>query len=338
MKSNKEIFAVLAIVVFLSGCAGHKQLSSAALKDPAQAVSFPHPVEAEKRNVKHITSFTVFMDPALWSEMDPSSSGIFPVVGYSEEDKIPGYCVYSGLTYWGDYTLRCSVEKSMAELDGVKFIIFSRDSGYAFSLAGIETSFLIKNDKDLAYDVARFDKDPNYISKFYASFGLTLAELNSLWERYISSHGKNFSDYQIIEEIELGSKDWEEYKRKTAISFPNVFEMPNGELRCSKLELDQFREYAVEIPGFNGSQRMLKRATLPVISVASGGFGWVPIVAVSLAGDAIAANIDDGWSGFYARAGTFRYSMAHVFRRISADYKELIRIRDQKIDLLEGAK
>jgi hypothetical protein len=335
MKSYKFAFVIIVSMSLASGCAG-KPMAKTAFRDPAQAVSIPHPVESEKKQVQFITNFSVFMDPALWSEMDPSGSGTFPVVGLKGYEKIPGYCVYSGLTYWGDFTLRCSIERSEQDLEGIKFILQNRDSGYAFSLAGIETSLLRKSETDLVYKVEAFDKDQEFCAGFFHAYGMDLRALKELWRIYIASHGKDPGDYQIVEEIAVGSHEWDEYKRTTAKIFPNVFQMPDGQLRCSKMNLDEFRDHAVEIPGFNGSQRFIKRATLPVLSIASGGFGWAPMAAAGLAGDAIAAGIDDSWSGFYARAEAVRYSLAPALRRISADYKALLIARDAKLQALGG--
>jgi len=111
--------------------------------------------------------------------------------------------------------------------------------------------------------------------------------------------------------------------------------MSNGEIRCGNLPLKSFRQTAVEMPGFNGVDRYLKRAKVPLIALPFSGVGLLASTGVILASDAIVAGVNSDLTGSYARAKTLRYQMAPLFRQICLIYKELLEKRDERINKLE---
>jgi hypothetical protein len=207
-------------------------------------------------------------------------------------------------------------------LAGSKVLYFNRDAGWAFSLLGEEIvqKEVVSSDNGkrvLSYDSQKFDDDKNYQKEIFDNFGTIL------------------SDDYLIQEIQVGSKEWEQYKKNLFALMPYKYKMENGQIRIGHLPLDWFRQVAVEMPGFTGTQRYLNRAT---INLATLPFIATPVGILALAGmagEAVAAGIDDDWRGYYGRAETIRYAMAPVFRQICAIYKAMLAERNNRIIQLE---
>ena len=111
---------ILLMLAMIAGCAssnGH--LPDHALKDPADGISIPNPVEYERQGRKVMTMFKIVMDPGLWTEVI-AGGGVWPIVGAAHEDDneklYRGYCYLDSPNYWGDFLLNCLLNYPEADL------------------------------------------------------------------------------------------------------------------------------------------------------------------------------------------------------------------------------
>ncbi|MCX6765836.1 MAG: hypothetical protein NT136_02665 [Candidatus Moranbacteria bacterium] len=328
MKRLRMIILFVFVVAILFGCATgrDKYIPDHAMKNPADGVSIPHPVEAEKAGTKKITTFTFFMNPDLWVEV-VGGGGVWPILGSDGEKEFRSYSWMSGISHWGDFLLQASFQKTIQEIAYVKFISYNRDAGWAYKLNGEK----IPEDK---YDPKSFDNDPEYRKKVFSEFGTNFEELDACWKTYFRSHGLNLPEgISSVKEIELGTKEWETYKQKVASMMKSNPKMGNGEIRSSFLPLEEFKKVAVENPGFNGGSRFVKQGlNIPLLAVPFASTSIIIAAAASLAGDVARAGINDDYSSYYARSTVLRIGLKDNFHTIVNVYKELLRERDRIIN------
>ncbi|MFH1367317.1 MAG: hypothetical protein ABIH38_05045 [Patescibacteria group bacterium] len=319
-------FCLMFLTVPMIGCVAGQYLPKQALINPVDGISVPHPVEIEKVGVKTITTFQGLMDSGLWVEV-VGAGGVWPWLARTPLGEIlDGYAYLTGINYWGDWQLQFVFLGSVKELQFVKILYFNRDAGYCYKLTGVQAE----------YDPQKFDTSEDYRNKIFQEYGMTLKELDGFWLDYLRE--KELNPPQTLSsaiELKTDSPEWEDFKSRVARVFPYNYKMGNGEIRSSYLPLESFRQAAVEIPGFNGVDRYLKRAKLPIVALPFAGAGLLVIAGASVAGDAVSAGIDANWTGAYARAETLRYKMAPLFRQICLVYKELLKKRDERIKNLQ---
>jgi hypothetical protein len=336
MKTLKFL-VVFLVLVGLIGCGSSaKYLPRHALTDPVEGISVPHPVEIEKAGIKTITTFIAIMDPGLWTEI-VAGGGIWPALAQAPNGEIlKGYGYLSGINYWGDFLLQFVFCYSREDLVQAKILYFNRDAGWAYQLIGQEVKVAGQAEKSLTYNPKKFDDDEEYQTELFTKLGMTLSEMDAFWIDYLKEKGINASpDLSSIRELIVGSKKWQQYKKKLAIQMRYNYKMGNSQIRTGYLPLENFRQLAVEMPGFSNGERYLERAKLPLIALPFTGAGMLIVAAASVASDAVVAGIDDNWTGFYGRATILRHQMAPLFRQICRVYKELLVKRDEKIRTLE---
>ncbi len=326
MKRLKIFLVALGIVLLMSGCAttgGDKYLSHRAFDKPEQGISIPHPVEVEREYGEKIFSFfTGIMDAGLFTEV-VTGGGVWPaMVQKTDGVTLKGYAYLSGISYWGDFLLTFVFHATREDLIDAKGFCFNRDAGWAYSLFGDEVGekelSSENKTKVLVYNSEKFDEDKLYREEIFDNFGTTLSK-----------------DY-LIQEIQIGSKDWEEYKKNLFVLMPYSYKMADGQIRVGHLPLSMYRQLAVEMPGFTGAQRWANRAT---INLAQLPFILTPIGYLALAGvvgDVAVAGVDTNWHGYYGRAETIRYAMAPVFRQICSVYKKMLAERNYEIERLKN--
>ena len=322
MRALKILF-VLVAVFWLAGCASSgKYLPEHALTNPAESISVPHPVELEKAGIEVITTFVSVMDPGLWIEV-VAGGGVWPTLALTPNGKIlKGYAFLTNINYWGDFLLQFVFCCSQKELAQAKILYFNRDAGWGYRLVGNE----------VRYEPKKFDRDKEYQTKFFTEFGMSLSGLNDFWIDYLKEKEINpYPGLSSVHEVIVGSTKWQEYKEKLAVKMQHNYKMADGEIRCGYLPLDTFRQIAVETPGFNGKDRYLKQAKLPLIALPFYGAGMLVMAGASVVSDTITAGVNDDWTGYYARAKIMRYQMAPLFRQICQIYKELLKARDEEI-------
>lgn len=330
------------VSVFAVGCAstnGH--LSKYALTNPAEGISVPHPVEIEKAGIKAFTTFTAIMSPDLWTEL-VAGNGVFPIMGYLEKakDLFKGYSYVADINWWGDFLLRCVFAHSKAELEDAKFVVLNKDAGWAYMLDGPEAYQAPTegtDEKPFRYDSEKFEKDEEYQKKFFEKFGRTFKELDEFFKSYFKEKGLEVVEgLTSVNEIIVGSDEWEAYKEKLATRLPFNYKLANGQIRSGHLPLEAFKDIAVEDPGFTSGARFAKDAKIPLIALPFTGIAWPVMAGASLANSALVAGVDDSWSGYFGRAKVIRHDLAPSFRQITAIYKELLKKRDERNKELEA--
>ena len=305
----------------LIGCASSKgyHIPKYALTDPVDGISVLHPVELEKAGIKEIITFQGILDPGLWVEV-VNAGGVWPFLAKTPSNKIlDGYVYLSNITYWGDWQLQFDFLGNYEEIKTAKILYFNKDAGFAYSPIG----------EQIEYDPKKFEEDKEYQDKLFQEHGKTLEELDMFWKDYlIQKELDPPSDFTSVMQIKIPSPEWKKYKGKLTALMQYNYKMGNGEIRCGYLPLESFRKTAIEIPGFNGVDRYLKQAKIPLIALPFSGIGFLASTGVTLASNAIVAGIDTDWTGAYARAKVLRYQMAPLFQQITLIYKELLKKRD----------
>ncbi|MFH1671286.1 MAG: hypothetical protein ABH889_00710 [Candidatus Portnoybacteria bacterium] len=322
-----KLIVLLSSMVWLVNCASTKEfIPKHAIINPAKGISIPHPVELEKAGIKVITTFQGIMDSGLWVEVI-NAGGVWPFLAKTPFGEIlDGYVYLAGVNYWGDWQLQFISMYNLEELKEAKILLFNRDAGFCYQLNG----------KQVEYDPKKFDSDEKYQKKIFQDYGWTLKKLDLFWLDYLKEKGLNPpDDLSSLAEIKIGSDEWNRFKGKIVSLMKYDYKMSNGEIRCGYLPLESFRQVAVEIPGFNGIDRYLKRAKVPLFALPLAGAGLLVTAGASVLGDAVAAGADSSWSGSYARAQVIRYQMVPLFRQMTLIYKELLIKRDQRIMWLE---
>lgn len=334
---------IVFLALGLAGCASSgKHLPEAAMQDPAQGISVKSPEEMEENGVKKVTTFTSKMDPGLWTEV-VYGSGVWPALARTPEGELKkGYAYLSEVNYWGDFLLRFVFAGEEGISEDSRILYFNRDAGWAYTLRGEEVKVTKEEKEDqqkVQYDPEQMD-DEEYQQKLFREFGMTLAELDEFWRGYLRNRGAQPpSDLSSVQHIKVGDNgDWKSFKKKIVSKMKNKYKMGDEQIRVSYLPEKQFKEVSSSIPGFNGTDRFVKKANLPVAALPFTGTGMAVSSGAKVLSTAVSASIDDDWSGFYGRAETLRYKLAPNFRALCRIYKNLLRQRDQKIRELQQQK
>jgi hypothetical protein len=329
-----SIFVVF-LFLGLAGCASSgKHLPEVAMQDPAQGVSVEAPEEMEENGVKEITTFTSRMDPGLWTEV-VYGSGVWPALARTPQGELKkGYAYLAEVNYWGDFLLRFVFAGEKGISEGSRILYFNRDAGWAYTLKGEE----VQGEK-IKYHPEQMN-DAEYQEKLFHEFGMTMVELDDFWRKYLRERGAQPpSDLSCVQRIKVGDNgDWKNFKKKIVSRMQHKYKMGDERIRVSYLPEKQFKEVSSSIPGFDGTDRFVKRAKLPLVALPFTGVGAVASSGASVLSSAVSASIDDDWSGFYGRAKSLRYELAPNFRALCRIYKNLLRQRDQKIRELQQQK
>ncbi len=319
----RHILAVFLLALSGIGCASGNYLPKHAFSDPVEKISVPHPVEAEKDKVKTITTFVAFFDPGLWIEV-VANGGVWPALALGNGEKFSGYAYLAGIDYWGSFYLRVVFLCGLDDLAKARIVYSSADGGWLYQLSGAE----------VAYDPRRFDKEEDYQKQIFQEHGMTLSELEIFYRNYF--RGKDLlapNDLTSVSEITVGSPEWDEFKERTSQTMRHHYKV-GAQVRSSYLPLDKFKTEAVEMPGFNSSQRWLKNTKVMMI-FPFWNAGVLALGVASIVSDAVVAGIDDSWSGSYARAETIRHQMAPLLRQVCRIYQDLLEERDRRIRELQ---
>ncbi len=323
----KEKLAMI-FVLLLIGCASNpnkyipKEISGHTRLDPADGISILHPVELEKAGIKKFVTFQGLLEPGLWVEVI-NAGGVWSfLVQTTYGEILSGDAFLTSVTYWGDWQIQFVFMGPYKDIQGGKILYFNRDAGFAYTPLG----------KQIEYDPKEFDKNHDYRKSLFDNHGQMISQIDQFWHDYLKDKGlEPPTDLSSMLEISIPSDDWLDYKDKVSRIMPHNYKMGNGEIRCGVLPLEMFKKAAVEIPGFNGVDRYLKRAKVPLIALPLSGIGLLASAGVSLASDAIVAGVDDSWTGSFARAEVLRYRIAPLFRQMVLIYKKLLKNRDERI-------
>ena len=312
-----SFLAVAAFFLLLEGCATRTRVSSYGFSRPEQAVSIPHPVEIEKAGNEYVTVFTAILDVGTWGAESVEGAGVWPVLAEQKSAKpLPGYAFVSDLNWWGDYTLQVVMVGEQKSLFESKIIVLDRDGGKVHDLTG----------KEFNYNPKKFDKGGLYEAEIFQS-GMTLSELKSFWKMYTEKRGVDPVEFIAVEEILVGSSQWEVFRLKLAEKLEHNYKMPDGEIKEGFFPLEDFRRQSAKNNGATPGQRFARSAgNLPLIPN--------PIALVVYAGSVVDGLVQASYGpiqGFYAQAECLRGDLKPNFRLMQKMYKQLLMQRDAVI-------
>lgn len=333
---------VLSVMVVVAGCASQaKYLPKQIEQQPdIAAFSLKHPAQWEQEGVKTLLFFKGLFNEELFAEggyvwRPLGKSGNALVKGEALLLHVPDDC--------GHYLVQGIFPMTEEEVRSARFFLPNRDLGWAYKMSkakvpgGVDVK-VEKDAKGVPYDPKRFDSDKEYQAKFFETHGMSLSEMDSMWNSYFSACGSKPEGFIAAYFIQVGSKEWEDYKDLINMLIEkeilHAYEMPNGELRYGYLPLKDFRAKAVHEPGFSGINRYRSKMKIgfsTIIGLATGIF--VP-GAGSLAGGIPYALIRDEWSGSFFRSTGQRKENAPGFVAVSDGYRQRIQEKNQFLKAL----
>lgn len=333
---------VLLVPLLFGACAGKNQayLPKYAITEPREAISIPHPIELQKSEVKTITTWRGIISPDLLVEVI-AGNGVFPVIGSHGQKEFHGFAYLVDLNYWGDWIVQFEFQNSFDELKNAKFILVNRDGGFAYSMMGER---VVADDKSNLqkkvnpYKVEKFDTDKEERVKFIDEFGTTLSDVNTSWQHFFATRGINLAGKSVVKEYAVGSDEWlrmvDAVNRDIDSGKLTAYKV-GKEIRIGRMDLDQFADKASDVPDFKAGDRFIKRASLPVISLASMAFGPLAMAGAGFGGTVYSANVDNDWHGHTLRSKFWGYELAPTFRSVCEQYKKLLAGRDEQIRKLK---
>jgi len=311
--------AILFVSLFgLTACAGkYESVTDNGFKQPEQAISIPHPSELENGKSQYVTIFPVILDPGLWGVEGFSKNnldvGVFPII---TESDIKGYAIITEQNRWADQSMQAIVVGKKDDLGGI--VCLSRGGDTIHSVTG----------QEYEYDPKRFKEDAKYKAEVISRVGMSVQEVETFWRKYSRERGIDIPpDFHFVEEIEIGSLRWEDYKSRLATRLTQVYRMPDGQIRRGYIPLDDFRLAAsrnnAATPGQRFSRSVFVPATVDPLTLGVGTIG-------SFLNGLIAAS-NGPVEGFYALAECRRGDLKPRFREMSDNFKKLLMERDEII-------
>lgn len=317
MRNKSWSLFLPVLFVLLAGCATPARITSNGFEQPKQAISIPHPRQLEIDGELYVVIAPFILDPGVWGVEGFSHKdldvGIFPVI---TDGKVKGYALITEPNAWADQIMRAIVVGRKNDVGRIAYL--SRDGHTILDITG----------EEFEYDSEKFEKNADYRAKIFSAVGMTIQEIENFWREYSEARGLEIpSDFQFVEEIKVGSDRWEEFKSQLATRLTQNYKMADGQIRQGYMSLDDFRLEATKNHGTTAGQRFARKAVIPAtIEPITFGIGTVG----SFLNGLIAAS-NGPMEGFYSLAECKRGDLKPRFRKMSADFKTLLIIRDQKI-------
>lgn len=321
MKSLKLSFLLVALsvsIAMLSGCSiKADSVTKNGFGKAEEAMSMPHPAQMERDGEQYVVILPMILDSGLWGVEGFSQGkldvGIFPVI---TDGKAKGYALITEANLWADQVMRAVVVGRKSDIGKIAYL--SRDGHAMYDVTGDE----------LVFDAKKFDKDAGYKNEVFAAMGMDIPEIEGFWRKYSQARGIEIpADFQFVEEIKVGSARWEEFKTQLATRLPQRYKMADGKIRQGYMPLEDFQQEAMKNNSATPGQRFARKAVVPAtiepVTLAIGTVG-------SLLNGLIAAS-NGPMEGFYSLAECKRGDLKPRFREMSADFKTLLVLRDQKI-------
>lgn len=311
--NKKCVFLLLILpILFLAGCAQPAKVSSSGFASADQNISVPHPVEYEKNGTEYVTILWAILDPGVWGvegfsheEMD---IGIFPFI---TDSPIKGYGILTDFNRWADHIMQVMLVGRKRDIERIAYV--NKDGHFIYNIKGDE----------LEYDPDKFDKDPEYKKKIFSQIGMTtVEEIETFWREYSEARGVSIpSSFRFIEEIQVGSPRWEEFKADLATRLTQNYKTKDGQIRQGFIPLDDFREEATKNNGATPEQRFARNFEVSP---------FLPAIATSFINSLIKASVGP-IEGFYSLAECRRGDMKERFRELLRKSKERLKQRDAEI-------
>jgi hypothetical protein len=258
-------FLVIVCVFSLVGCAtsGLKPPNFAS-KNLEEGVVVSHPDQIQK-DASHITVFPVVFPPELLTEcVGVGFVGTWKLLSVDMRDttkKLVESFVYFKeeiayeKTSWITPLLEAVIIGKLKEIQNHKFLLANRDGmEWLFSPLGEVYS------RSDGYDSNKLETDLNYRSEVFSRYGLNLNQIFNFYQNQNLLRGLYFG------EIEIGSRNWQDFEKDLLSSMPYQMEMPDGKIVSSAHRKEQVKQLIQINPRLTGWQRFLERFYLPVIT------------------------------------------------------------------------
>lgn len=274
MTRKVQLFVLLVLAIFLSGCVTTPNFAINTIEGSASAV---HPHQMEKEAV-FITRFPVVFPPKLLVEtVGTGFIGTWPVIAVDARD--PNLGIKSGFAYFKqDYSktpwrlplLEAVFYGKIGDLKNYYFLMSNRDGMvWVFSPTGKSFS------REAGYDSKKLEADQEYRAKVFSGLGLNLQEIYGFWLK----QGWDFKGE--IESIEIDSKNpaWLAFEKDLLKSLPHQYKMADGKIIASSFDEKGLKEAIQSNPGLTPWQRFLRQFRIPgVPSPEALGFSTISSV------------------------------------------------------------
>jgi len=312
-----RIFFVI-LFFLLTGCA--HTLPEMAFKDPVQAISIPDAVTLEKQGIKSLTMVLVKFNPGLLVE-DSGVGGMWPLETRKPSGEIVKGFIFgnfaSNQDEFGNFLFPGIIYASLGELQEAKSLYFSRLGQKCFSLSG-------KKIEDYRPDKYLDDEE------LFQKHGMTFVALDEFWKQYLEENFKSPpAGFTCVRAMTL-----EEYKDLLDRSMKSFPKMPDGEIRATLLDMENFRGPAVENPEITAGEKFWGNFNLGIpyspesLAWMLGGGTLNGLIAVGR----------DGNKGYYLSADVKRGDLSWLAERLCRIYTEKLKNQEiahrQKIKLL----
>ena len=341
-----QISCLIVVIMLLAGCAGKDYIPKNVKTDNGEAVSFEHPVMAQKKGIPDVSEFYSVMPDdfiletmlALFEKEEgkiEKIAGVFDVDCLRANGEVTTHrAMISAFDQKGFYLLQNMPQFKIEEMD--KCSLFPRDRGFAYNLMGGQ----VVAEKDGAlftpYNPQEYDKSLASKQEFLSKYGTTVKQ-NAIFLAQIYSVDSPAEPNEFMPTAyRVGSKEW--------ASMVNEFnaKIDNGDLtakndggieRLTALNDKDYKNYASQMTDFRPGQKILKRTALPFISfgTALANPSTLVLAGAGLTGDALAAGIDDSIHANALRGQVVRYQLIPLVRHLCSSYRNLLAGRDEKI-------
>lgn len=311
MRSKIFVFALVwLLAIFLMGCGG-KQPPKFALVDSHQGVSVDHPDQMAKETDR-ITTFPVVFHPFLNVECYDGYQGVWPVVAHKKGEPLKQGFAYINKEYsqnpFGFAIMEAVFLGAKSGMEDYRISLFNRD-GVVWMISPFGEIF---SESD-GYDSEKLEEESKYRQEAFQAFGMSFSEIEARWKTMFQKEG--IAVEKIVQEIKIGSPEWQEFRKRLLANFSEGYEMPNGEIRAGHFKTEDFRRVASQNPEISGWQRFFAGLRIPVVSSPEAvAFG----TASSLVNSGIQEVMPgEEWHGHTANSSCKRKDLARQFKFLS---------------------
>jgi len=296
------------------------------MAEAKEAISVENPAEIEGRGEQYIVAFPIIVSPGNWgTESVPYKNGeigTWPILSSKKGNAtiIKGYYFIANnsedlLNDHGSIEALAILVGKKEDID--KVLPLSRGGDTIQTIGG----------KEFNYDSDKFDKDPKHQAEIFNQRGKTISEIEDFWIKYNRDREIEIPPgHQFVEEIQVGSPRWEDFKSEIAQKFGKNYQMADGQYRSTHIASEkEFLEKAYENQGVTGGQRFMRELKVSPNPIA---------IVSSLLNGIIAASIGPE-KGFYAFSEAPRGDMKGHFNRMAEEFQILLAERDMIIKELK---
>jgi len=314
---NSGKFLVVYLIVLLAGCA------SAPAKNQ---FSVQHPVELEKAGVTRIATFGFILPKDLIVEKPSGNTCQWPIIGDNSGTLIEGIAYFVGYDNYANELVTARVENASAsQVNSGRFVLLDRAGRRAFDFI---------TGKYGEVDQKKLRSDSGYRISIMSKFGHSPTELGAYWQSYAKKFWVKADGASGVDEIQVGSPSWDEYKKEMEFSFPEMYKLGNGEIRIGAMGYDDYSREAARNPGITWWQRFRRdlKIGIPLVpEPISAGLG----VAVPAAFAAYGATANKDPNGYYLDAQVSRKEVSDQMNEVKSTAQASVAENAKKVRYYE---